>query len=97
MIKEDGEQIVAPFGRSEEKLRQIAHTGITRMGMRRLQPFLVTLYRQEIDALRKAGAIVPIAEGPATYGVWRPSSGTFTIDALALVGRPRWRLIQRVL
>jgi CRISPR-associated endonuclease/helicase Cas3 len=68
MIDEVGEQIVAPFGRAEEKLREIAYTGITRMAMRRLQPFLVALYRQEIDALRRAGAIVPIAEG---CEVWR--------------------------
>ncbi len=62
MIAEVGEQIVAPFGKAEECVREIHHKGIERMAMRRLQPYLVALYRQEIEALRRAGAIVPIAE-----------------------------------
>jgi CRISPR-associated endonuclease/helicase Cas3 len=62
MIDEVGEQVVAPFGKAEERLLEIGYTGITRVAMRRLQPYLVTLYRQEIDTLRRAGAIVPIAE-----------------------------------
>jgi CRISPR-associated endonuclease/helicase Cas3 len=68
MIDEVGEQIVAPFGQAEERVKQIAFTGITRKAMRRLQPFLVTLYKKEIDALRLAGAIVPVAEG---CDLWR--------------------------
>ncbi len=62
MINEVGEQVVAPFGEAAERLREIGYTGITRVAMRRLQPYLVTLYWQEIEALRRAGAIVPIAE-----------------------------------
>ena len=63
MIDEIGEQIVAPYRRAEKRIKEIADTGITRKAMRRLQPFLVTLYKKEIAALRAAGAIVPIAEG----------------------------------
>jgi hypothetical protein len=59
---------VAPFGKGEARLADFAYTGITRVAMRRLQPYLVTLYRQEIEELRRAGAIVPIAEG---CDVWR--------------------------
>jgi CRISPR-associated endonuclease/helicase Cas3 len=68
MIEDVGVQIIAPYGDAEDKLRQLDFTGINRKAMRRLQPFLVTLYRQEIDLLRKAGAIMPIAEG---CEVWR--------------------------
>jgi hypothetical protein len=68
MIEENGEQIVAPYGGAESRLRDIEYTGITRLAMRRLQPYLVTLYRQEISLLRQAGAIVPIAED---CDVWR--------------------------
>jgi CRISPR-associated endonuclease/helicase Cas3 len=68
MIDDSGQQVVAPFGKAEEQLAELAFTGITRMAMRRLQPFLVTLYQQEIEELRKAGAIVPIADG---CDVWR--------------------------
>ena len=72
MIDDVGEQIVAPFGRAEDRLREIGYTGITRMAMRRVQPFLVTLYRQEIEALRRAGAIVPIAEDCDVWQVLPP-------------------------
>jgi CRISPR-associated endonuclease/helicase Cas3 len=68
MIEQPGVQIVAPYGDSEEKLRQIDFSGITRKAMRRLQPFLVTLYPQEIETLRRAGAIIPIAKD---CEVWR--------------------------
>ena len=68
MIEDIGVQIVAPFGNAKNKLRQIDYSGVTRKAMRRLQPFLVTLYRQEIELLRQAGAIVPIADG---CEVWR--------------------------
>jgi hypothetical protein len=49
-------------------LRQFDFSGITRVAMRALQPFLVTLYARECDELRRAGAVVPIAEG---VRVWR--------------------------
>jgi CRISPR-associated endonuclease/helicase Cas3 len=68
MIEETGEQVVAPFGKAEARLAELTFTGVTRMAMRRLQPYLVTIYRQEIEELRRAGAIMPIAEG---CDVWR--------------------------
>jgi len=68
LIEETGEQIVAPYGPAEERLRQFDFSGITRVAMRALQPFLVTLYARECDELRRAGAVVPIAEG---VRVWR--------------------------
>ena len=63
LIEETGEQIVAPYGPAEERLRQFDFSGISRGAMRALQPFLVTLYARECDELRRAGAIVPIAQG----------------------------------
>jgi CRISPR-associated endonuclease/helicase Cas3 len=68
LIEETGEQVVAPWLGGEERMRQLDFSGITRGAMRSLQPFLVTLYAHECDALRRAGAIVPIAEG---IRVWR--------------------------
>lgn len=68
MIDDAGQQVVAPFGKAEARLSELAFTGITRMAMRRLQPYLVTLYRQDVEELRRAGAIMPIAEG---CDVWR--------------------------
>jgi hypothetical protein len=68
LIEETGEQIVAPCWGAEERLRRFEFSGITSGAMRALQPFLVTLYSRECDELRRAGAIVPIAEG---VRVWR--------------------------
>ncbi len=57
MIKDTGEAVVAPYGDAERRLDEIRRDGVTRTGLRRLQPFLVNLYPQEVQALLAAGAI----------------------------------------
>jgi CRISPR-associated endonuclease/helicase Cas3 len=68
LIDDVGEQIVAPYRYASDRVREIEYSGVTRLAMRRLQPFLVTLYRQEVEALRRAGAVAPIAEG---VNIWQ--------------------------
>ena len=62
MIENHGEPIVAPYGDWQDKVEDVRQWGVSRGRMRRLQPFIVNLYRQEIDTLRSAGAIEQIAE-----------------------------------
>jgi CRISPR-associated endonuclease/helicase Cas3 len=62
MIPESGAQVVAPYGDWEKRVADIRGSGISRKGMRRLQRFLVGLYRQEIEELLKAGALERIEE-----------------------------------
>lgn len=57
MIPQSGEAIVAPYGDWERRVADIRWNGISRDRMRRLQRFIVNLYRQEIDALFQAGAL----------------------------------------
>jgi CRISPR-associated endonuclease/helicase Cas3 len=78
MIEETGEAVVAPFGDWQRRVEDIRRLGISRDRMRRLQPFLVNLYPQEIQQLRTAGAIEMIAEA-----FWSPIPA-FTIYS------PRW-------
>jgi CRISPR-associated endonuclease/helicase Cas3 len=63
MLEETGEPVVAPY--EDEVVRRvnaIRYGGVTRVGMRRLQRFMVNLYRKEIIALRNAGALERIAD-----------------------------------
>lgn len=63
MIDQAGEPVVAPY--KEESARLVSalrYGGVTRLGMRRLQRFMVNLYPQEITALRNAGALERIAD-----------------------------------
>jgi hypothetical protein len=62
MIPESGEQVVAPFGDWAPRVTSIRHGGISRRGMRRLQRFMVSLYRQEIEVLLRAGALERIED-----------------------------------
>jgi CRISPR-associated endonuclease/helicase Cas3 len=62
MIPEIGEPVVAPFGDSARNVETIRRDGISRLGMRRLQRFLVNLYPQEIAALNRAGALERVAD-----------------------------------
>ena len=56
MIEESGQPVVAPYGDWEGRVTDVRNK-ITRIGMRRLQPFIVNLYPQEIDQLRRAEAL----------------------------------------
>jgi hypothetical protein len=57
MIPESGEPVVAPYGDWERRVANIRRDGVSRTGMRHLQRLMVNLYRQEIDALFRAGAL----------------------------------------
>jgi CRISPR-associated endonuclease/helicase Cas3 len=61
MIEESGQPVVAPYGDWEQRVADVRGK-ITRVGMRRLQPFMVSLYPQEIDQLRQAGALERIQD-----------------------------------
>jgi CRISPR-associated endonuclease/helicase Cas3 len=63
MIEESGESVVAPYGDDwVRRLNAIRYGGVTRLGMRRLQRFMVNLYEKEITALRNEGALERIAD-----------------------------------
>jgi len=71
MIDESGQPVVAPWGPDwNKRVEDVRNFGISRERMRRLQPFLVNLYQQEIDTLLKARAIERIAEA-----FWSPVPG----------------------
>jgi CRISPR-associated endonuclease/helicase Cas3 len=57
MIDDSGIPVVAPYEGSEKRIENIRREGITRLGLRGLQRYLVNLYPQEIDELNRAGAI----------------------------------------
>lgn len=57
MIEEKGEAVVSPYGEGQRRAEEIRRDGVSRQGLRRLQPFVVNLYRQEIEELETAGAI----------------------------------------
>lgn len=61
MIEESGQLVVAPFEDWEQRVGDVRRK-ITRDGMRRLQPFMVNLYPQEIAELQTAGALERIGE-----------------------------------
>jgi CRISPR-associated endonuclease/helicase Cas3 len=62
IIDDSGEPVVAPYGDWERRVRDIRFGGVSRDRMRRLQPLMVSLYRQEIEALSAAGALERIAD-----------------------------------
>jgi len=62
IIEDSGEPVVAPHLDWQRRVEDVRRNGISRQGMRRLQPFMVSLYRQEIEALVNAGALERIAD-----------------------------------
>lgn len=62
MIDESGEPVVAPWGDWGRRVDDVRRNGVSRKRMRRLQPFMVSLYKQEIEALNGAGALERVAE-----------------------------------
>ncbi len=62
MIDESGETVVAPYADWEQRVEDIRRNGISRNRMRRLQRFMVNLYRQEIEVLVRAGALERIQD-----------------------------------
>ena len=63
MIDQTGQAVVAPFGDEwGQRVDDIRRDGISRGRMRRLQPLMVNLYRQEIDTLVSSGALERIED-----------------------------------
>ena len=62
MIEDAGETVVAPYESWQSPVEDVRRNGISRHRMRRIQPFAVSLYRQEIDTLFKAGAVERIED-----------------------------------
>ncbi|MDR3703531.1 MAG: CRISPR-associated endonuclease Cas3'' [Candidatus Sulfopaludibacter sp.] len=95
MIDDSGIAVVAPYRGSDERIADVRHN-ITRLGMRRLQPYLVSLYPQEIDQLNRAGALDPLddhlfAVSPPFVSLYHPRFG-FTWQAHPLA-EPRQLII----
>jgi CRISPR-associated endonuclease/helicase Cas3 len=75
MIEDAGEPVVAPYGDWAGRVDEIRQHGVSRDRMRRLQPFMVSLYRQEVEKLQAAGALERVAESFwATVPGFRPYS-----------------------
>ncbi len=62
MIDESGESVVAPYCDADARLTDIRRDGISRLALRRLQPYTVNLYPQEVRRLAEAGAIERIED-----------------------------------
>jgi hypothetical protein len=63
MIDQTGQAIVAPYGDEwGQRVEEIRCLGISRGRMRRLQPLMVNLYRQEIETLLNGGALERIED-----------------------------------
>jgi CRISPR-associated endonuclease/helicase Cas3 len=63
VIEDDGsEPVVVPFGDAESRLDDLRRNGPTRERLRALQPFVVTLYSNQIKLLEDAGAVEVLAD-----------------------------------
>jgi CRISPR-associated endonuclease/helicase Cas3 len=63
MIEDDGsEPVLVPFGDSSQQLDALRRFGPSRDRLRAIQPFLVALYPQQIQALERVGALETIGD-----------------------------------
>ncbi len=62
MIESTGETVIAPYGEADSRINDVRWKGANRATLRRLQPFAVQLYQQEVRVLAKAGAIDKLDE-----------------------------------
>jgi CRISPR-associated endonuclease/helicase Cas3 len=63
MIEDDGsEPVLVPFGDASHRLDELRRFGPSRDRLRAIQPFIVTLYPQQIQALERAGALETIGD-----------------------------------
>jgi CRISPR-associated endonuclease/helicase Cas3 len=57
-----GVAVIVPYGDAPTRLEELRRDGPSRERLRALQPFAVTLYKQQVETLQKAGAIETIAD-----------------------------------
>jgi CRISPR-associated endonuclease/helicase Cas3 len=63
MIEDDGsEPVLVPFEDASQRLDELRRFGLSRDRLRAIQPFLVTLYPQQIQVLERAGALETIGD-----------------------------------
>jgi CRISPR-associated endonuclease/helicase Cas3 len=63
MIEDDGsEPVIVPYGDAASRLDDLRKKGPSRERLRALQPFIVTVYPQQLEALRAAGALETVAD-----------------------------------
>ena len=63
MIEDDGsEPVLVPFGDASQRLDELRRFGPSRDRLRAIQPFVVTLYPQQLQALQQAGALETIGD-----------------------------------
>lgn len=63
LIEDEGTTpVIVPYGGSSERLRRLEKEGPTREGLRALQPYIVTLYQQDVERLRAASALATVRE-----------------------------------
>ena len=86
MIPDEGVPVVCPYGKAEQLLKEVAEHGISRLRLRGMQPYIVTVYPNQITELERAGAAAPIAEGLRLFRLM-PGYEHLYDDRLGL----RWR------
>jgi CRISPR-associated endonuclease/helicase Cas3 len=63
IIEDDGsEPVVVPYGEAMQRLDELRRLGPSRERLRALQPYVVTLYPRQVQALEQAGALELVAE-----------------------------------
>jgi CRISPR-associated endonuclease/helicase Cas3 len=63
MIEDDGsEPIVVPYGDSINRLDELRRLGPSRDRLRALQPYIVTVYPEQLSALKAAGVVEDVEE-----------------------------------
>ncbi|MBS1828156.1 MAG: CRISPR-associated helicase Cas3' [Acidobacteria bacterium] len=73
VIEDASVPVIAPYGeRWEEKVRALRAAGPSRELLRTIQPYVVSLYKQEIERLRADGQIEMVH--PAIDNLWAPTT-----------------------
>lgn len=83
MIDEVGCAVVAPYADWKTRIDEIRRTGMSRYALRRLQPYFVNLYPQEVSTLKSMGALEEIDSGS---GLLQPVTNIFIVNASVLYG-----------
>lgn len=62
VIEDGGEAVIVPFGDVDKHLAKLRNHGASRQRLRALQPFVVSLYPQQLQQLEKAWAVEVVAD-----------------------------------